>query len=375
MWFFQVLLRRQHQKLDESNELPGLTLTHRPSDESIGSGSTHRFDPNRYTLDANESAQNAVSLVSPNDDIMLSRMKVASEPKVGRSWILGRKAKPATEKTARMLNTSLSDELSESSRRKSKDLAELDNTVMSLLASDSFGENETRSVAVKARRIQELRGATWSTHEDSLALTEYSQPLHRGKTWGRRLSSLEACFGKGSANRKCSHDKVSESAIMKIKSFDSDVAKHSSRKLSLASDDSRVPPLELIRTSEGNITKMKTFEEQVEHGVAEIIGHIAAKGEELLDSVPDWSVGSSSSDFYTSTSDDDDTSVSGTRHHRRRPNRSESTLDDDADNDEDGINLGGCYPIKPCHLMTNDIRTLLNEVLSEDARCLNCFAC
>jgi hypothetical protein len=247
-----LFFARRHQKLNADTEviqIPG--LPHHPSDDSSGSGSLLSFDPTNYTLNALISKEIPVTLRASPDITPPStgRSMMSDEPRLRQ--LEGKKAKPSKKEKVRLLIKNLG-KLSKSGGRISKELAELDKTVMSLRARDkSISESpHIRPATVKAHQLktQETGGAaTWSKPKDLSHLNSKDvEQVPRVETWGRRVSSLEACFKNESTKKFQSPiilDKSLESVIMKGFSFDTYGSRRRSRDLSFSTNGDDSPGL------------------------------------------------------------------------------------------------------------------------------------
>jgi hypothetical protein len=355
--------RRRHQKLDEIIDEP-LDLTHRQSDVSSGSESFNSFDPHpgRY---AHETFSHSPVMMELNNRSKseFSPADVSENASSRRRWTLQWPSKKSSQKML-LKNIVPSDELFNQRGNRSTALADLDNTAMPLRGKSSSGENPpTRQVSIKV-------GSNAWTNDDPTGASAVSRQLSREVTWRRRVSSLEAFFKKETTSKSSR-----ESVIKKCIPFDTEIGNPSTSLLSGGTDDGPrgVMPRVVGKKSRERKTSL---EETVEQSVSNIIGEITSRGEEILESVPDWSVGSSSGDFYTSaTSDDEDTSFSEIHGHPRYSwslvERSLSSVDDD--DDDDFTTEAGCHSVQSCDMMTTEISTLLQEMLPRDSSALRCL--
>ena len=336
-----MFFRRKHQKIDEtSDKLPQL----RHSDLSSGSDSVNSFDPCSCTHDSAAQSPILTQLQRKNLVEYPSRF-VANESKSRQFWKLGWTSQ-------RMVSTA---------RRRKKALEELDKTITQIRRNSSFAE------AIPPRSILVKDGGT-SDIDEASNIADSSKVLPREVTWKRRVSSLEAFFNKEYKSKyHFNGGNFDEPAIKKVVPFETRVGKSES---SLRTHD------EMVRTKHSRRKPTKrnsTFEESVEQGVSDIIGKITSRSEEILDSVPDWSVASSSVDFISAATSDDETSISGYRQIDSSwgpAQRSTSSGDDDEFFTPDK----GCDSVESCATLSKEFEVFLEEMMPRDFSMFSCYA-
>jgi hypothetical protein len=337
-----LFFRRQHQKLDEmSHEL-------KQSDVSTGSDSIN-------SIDHTSTFTNNVDLHSPIEADLYAEPLVEYpsrfvpyESKPRRFWRLGWASNRAENLAKRRRNA----------------IEELDKTVLQIR------RNKKIAASLPTHPVESKVGdGTW-IKDDKFNVTVSTDVLPREVTWRRRVSSLEAFFQRECKSKYSNYRENSlESALKKVIPFESSIGKSESS-LGLNDDESRDTRQ---KHSRPKYTRRKsTFEETVEQGVSEIIDKITSRGEEILESVPDWSVASSSVDFMSAaTSDDDETSVSG----YRQINSWSPTLQSNSsvDDDEYFTADAGCNSVESCSMMTKEIGTFLEEMMPRESSVLSCL--
>jgi hypothetical protein len=353
--FFQ---RRKHEKLNDFGD-DAQELTQRPSDVSCSCDSYDSFDPNSYTPEAFlHSPIMEIGALSKSDfPTNFTPNTVNSR----RCWTLGWPSRKQRHQLSSLRDVSFSGEPFNETEKLKKELTELDQLERQLRSKFNVRENPfARNDAIKFGSNSKK-----DKHKEGSA----DKPTHllREATWRRRVSSLEAFFQNETKSRTIRYrDQAHESDIKKVVSFDNGVGDElspSSTEKNNGSHDS------FLRSSvKKNSTKKNLFfGESIEQSVSGVLGEITSKGEEILDSVPDWSVGSSSVDHYASaTSDDEDTSFSGFPSRQQFSwngvDRSSSSGDDD-DDDDGFISQAGCNSIQSCDFLSSEIGTLLREIL------------
>ena len=328
-----MFFRRKHLKLDESSvELPQL----RHCDVSSGSDSVNSFDPCSYTQDS--ATQSPIILQKRTVTEYPSRI-VNNESKARRFWKLGWSSQRTDS----------------SAKRRKKALAELDKTILQIRGNSNF-------IDTPPSRDSNTRDINEASNFDG------SKILPREVTWKRRVSSLEAFFKKECKSMyQYSGERFNESAIMKVVPFEANLGKSAS---SFGTHDEIARP----KYSRPKPAKRNsTFEATVEQGVSDILGKITSRSEEILESVPDWSVASSSVDFMSAaTSDDDETSMSGYRQIDSSwspTQRSNSSGEDDEFFTPDG----GCDSVESCTTLSKEFETFLEHMMPRDFSMLSCY--
>jgi hypothetical protein len=355
MW--NLFFRRKHQKLDEiSEDLP--ELTNRQSDLSSGSDSNNSVD---HTIITNE-----LNLSTPIEEGVDARQVAkypsryaSSEYKSRRSWRF----------------RGYTNRRDSSSPKRPRTTIEKKDETEQIRKSINFTEySSTRSTSNKISNAPNRIGSGTWMNEVNLNHSISAEVLPREVTWRRRVSSLEAFFQRECKSKYSDYRDTLESALMKVIPFESSIAKSESS-VALNDDDSRV---EWSKYQRRKFTRRKsTFEETVEQGVSEIIDKITSRGEEILESVPNWnrvpdsSVVSSSVDFMSATSDDDEMSASGyPQVHSWSP-----TMQSISSEDEDDYfsTDAGCNSVESCTMMTKEIGTFLEEMMPRDTLVLSCL--
>jgi hypothetical protein len=362
--FFQ---RRKHQKLNELSD-ETLELTQRQSDVSSNSDSFISFDRNSFTRE--EFLRSPITEIGAfsKSDFPISPTPESVNSR--RCWTLGWPSMKQRCQLSSLKEVTFSTEALSESEKLRRELVDL-NTLERQLRSQSKvhgPENPAfRSGVTKSTRRS-------PKDHDKEGFANKSKHLLREETWRRRVSSLEAFFQKETTSRTIKYkDQALESDIKRVVSFDKSVGDGLSPMSKSRKDG---PHVSSLRNSikKNSTRKSKSFGETIEQSVTGVLGEITSKGEEILDSVPDWSVGSSSVDHYMSaTSDDEDTSFSGFPSQQFSWNgvdRSISSGDDDED--EDFISQAGCNSVQSCDLFSSEIRTFLQEILPRDTSDIGC---
>jgi hypothetical protein len=364
--FFQ---RRKHQKLKELSD-EALELTQRHSDVSSSSDSFVSFDPNSFTREE--------LLRSPMIEIgafVFSDFPIDSTPDSDtsrRCWTPGW----PTKKQRHHLSSregSFSNKAFNESEKLRRELADL-NTFEIQLRSQSKVKGRENQVG-RSDVVKSTRRSSNSNEKEGSANRSKLPP--REATWRRRVSSLEAFFQNETTTRSSKYkDQSLESDIKKVVSFDKRVGDELSPMSKSKKYGSHGSSLRSSK-KKNDSRKPKSFGETIEQSMSGVLGEITSKGEEILDSVPDWSVGSSSVDQYMSaTSDDEDTSFSGfpSRQQFSWNGVDKSSSSGEDEDDEDYISQAGCNSVQSCDIFTSEIGTLLQEMLPRDTSDLYCFS-
>lgn len=357
-----IYFPRKHHKLNaDDSDFDG--VTYRPSDDSSSNDSFQSFNENSYTLDDSLTCDSsAIETAQNKSTVVFAQCKEpVVEAKRPHNWLLNLRIAKCFRKTSRKPD-------SRDVKRNSQPCKEIN-------------ENFESSNSID-RLDQYIAEELTADNVMSLGRRNNEETVPRVETWGRRVSSLEACFLKEPSKEKSNAAAMNlETVLLPVMSRDLSHNKKTSTRSTLFESlgDSFDELLDLSTTD--NPEKIPSSTKQIAvpnvmYGLDEAAAKPIVCGNTSFNDAH-WSDVISTSDAYNAAaSDDDETSTWASPHEPHnawsRDSRSLSSICDD-DYTADGHFLSDCNPSQPCIDVSDKIRILFTEFLTSIGSFLNCM--